>query len=562
MSDLNSAAMMLGGISLAWAAIVFAIWWFRRPRPDVPAYEAPKAPRAPGESRFSKLPRPSLSRSAASKVEEIEMSPSRLARISAKSMADQWNNAAPAYDPDPEVRVEAEPEAAVVAEDLAVAEPAAAPFVAETPATEYPFAEPAAENRAIDEATLESLASEVEHLAHAAPHPASDRVIARLVPQIPPRDAIFRTSWLGGRPHLPTGMPWPQIDGNDGDFLAQLNCADLPPALWEGLGPRTSSLAFFSNPDTGAIVALHLHEDGPPRDAPRAVGAAYFHPYGVDSADLMPHAIRAFPEWPIDIVAVAPDGADPRNAATEDAAALLAADYDIADPAFHPFDWPSMLALADILESRLKQQPVDGGAPDDASDELAQTIADAATSNREAIERADEILSIIREGAGQGVGFSPPDATAVMAGLHAIRWTRVWTVADEESGEDQVETITLPLTRHRPDGDLWVDDYRTILFDHAKHAWCRHPETLSAPARAFFEPLCATMAAPEMPALGNFPTNHAIGFDDERDAVMLEFPAGGLMSRGARGGGDLVFAIRKADLAVGDFSKMRALHGT
>ncbi len=565
MSELQSAAFTLGGLALVWALIVFAIWWMRRPRPETVGYTAP---RAPGESRF-----PKLSRKAEPDIEPVEISASRLARISGRSAP-----GAPDEAPSPWAPEQGEPAGVPlppVAEALAAdgnppaateeaPQPAAEPLIAEPVIAEPAIAEPigaapAVADAPFDEATLDALASEVEQRAHGIGHRAANQPSVRLVPQIPPRDAIFRTSWLGGRPHLPADMAWPQVDGSDGDFLAQIACADLPHALWEGLGPRTGWLAFFSNPDTGAATAVHLHDDGPPRDPPRAAGAAYFHPYGVDSADLMPLAIRAFPEWPVDVVTVEPGTADPDYGSADDAAALLTADYDIADPAFHPFDWPTMLALAEILESRIAEQPLDGAAPGDASDELALAIGDAAAGNTDAAQRAGEIIAIIREGAEQGVSFSPPDATAVMAGLHAIRWTRVWTVANAETGEDLVETITLPLTRHRPDGDLWVDDYRTILFDHAKHAWCRHPATLSAPARAFFEPLWQAMADREIAAMGNFPSLHAVGFDDERDTVMLEFPAGGLMSRGTRDGGNLVFAIRKADLAAGDFAKMRAL---
>lgn len=575
MSDLNSAALTVGGLLLVWALVMFGVWWMRRPRPEPVAYSTPPAPR---ESRM-----PKLSRKAEPEAPPVEVSAARMARISGKFTVDPADQPSLFDEPD----APAEPAAAPVAEEAAAEPQWAAPAAPELepaapaepeakgapePAAELqPAPEPAIEPPALDEATLESLASDVEQQARLIEQPTIDtppaiesapaieKAIVRLVPQVPPRDALFRTSWLGGRPHLPAATEWPRVDGSEGDFLAQIACTDLPPALWGGLGPRTGSLAFFASPDSGAVTALHLMQDGEPRDPPRPVGAIYFQPHGIDSADLAPLAIRAFPEWPVDIVTVEPGADDPRDAVTADVAALLAADYDIADPAFHPFDWPSMLALADILESRLSQQPLDGAAPDDASDELAQTIADADDRNRDAVQRAAEIVAIIREGAEHGGHFLPPDATAVMAGLHAIRWTRVSTHVDAESGEDRVEEATFPLTRHRPDGDLWVDAYRTILFDHAKHAWCRNADALSAPARAFFEPLWEAMAVAEMPSMGNFPSLHAVGFDDERDVVLLEFPAGGLMSRSVRAGGNLVLAIRKVDLVAGDFSRMRAL---
>src|SRR3546814_12881882 len=67
----------------------------------------------------------------------------------------------------------------------------------------------------------------------------------RLLPQIPPRDAISTNSWLGGRPRLAAGMEWPRIDDQPADFLAQIDCTALPPDLWGGLGPLEGALAFF-----------------------------------------------------------------------------------------------------------------------------------------------------------------------------------------------------------------------------------------------------------------------------------------------------------------------------
>lgn len=77
MNEVQSAALMLAGVTLAFVAVVFAMWWRRRPR-TVPA--APRAPRVPGESRM-----PKLSRKAKVEVEPVEISASRLARVSGKA---------------------------------------------------------------------------------------------------------------------------------------------------------------------------------------------------------------------------------------------------------------------------------------------------------------------------------------------------------------------------------------------------------------------------------------------------------------------------------------------
>src|SRR3546814_18138315 len=92
-----------------------------------------------------------------------------------------------------------------------------------------------------------------------------------------------------------------------------------------------------------------------------------------------------------------------------------------------------------------------------------------------------------------------------MAALHAMRWARAVRMIDPATGAEQVETVALPLTTHRPGADLWVHDYQTILFDRAKHAWCADPDNLSAPARAFYEHRWRAMAAYAQAATGGAP---------------------------------------------------------
>lgn len=540
MSDLNQAALLSAGFTAIFLFVVFLAWRARRPQAEPAAPQVPKVPRQPSEGRM-----PRLQRRTEPQIEPVDIAPSRLARISKAAVE------APMEPPEPYGDGPLPPMSA----ELLAETPKT--LISDLPAVEPPIdpapSEPAPSGPAIDETILDALAVQAERQAHQTDAPLADGDRVRLVPQIPPRDAILRKSWIGGRPRLPATIEWPLVDGREGDFLAQIACDTLPPTLWDGLGPRTGWLAFFTNPDSGAATALHLPIDGPPRDAPRPVGPAYFHPLGLDSIALRALAVQAVPEWPVDVVA--------GPAALRGAEAPVPADYDVGDPAFHPFDWASMLAMAQIIEDRILALPNDGVAPDDANDELAEAIADAAEANREAAQRTAEIIAIIRESAAADTGFSPTDATAVMAALHAVHWTQVTARPDPESGVDEVETLALPLTRRRPDGDLWVEAWRHLLFDHAKHAWCAHPGSLSAPARAFFEPLWQSMAAEGIASMGQFPSLYTAGFDVERDLVLLELPPSKLLGLARRDGGSIVFAIRKADFAAGDFATIRVLAG-
>jgi len=509
MNEVESAVLMLAGVTLALLAIVFAIWWSRRPR------TAPAAPRVPREPREIRLPK--LSRKTAPEYEEVEISPSRLARISRKAP----------------LEIPAEAEYEISPEPVAVAEPV--------------------------EVALEPVISGVEDEAHRIEKADIEEVTLRLIPQIPPRDAISTNSWLGGRPHLPAGMEWPRIDDQPADFLAQISCADLPQDLWGGLGPRDGALAFFIHRRKHALRVLHLRDTGMPVAPPFTLNdpEGWFGPHGgLASGDLASFAVRAFPEWPVDLVAVRAGDADPRSEGDPDepGAALHDRGYDIADPAFHPFDWGSMTAMVALLEQRLDRLMTE--APPEADTDNPGEMEQCAALNREARARAEEIIAIVRDGAGRA-DFSAGDATAVMAGLHAIRWVKVIRSTDPETGAEQVETITLPLTTHRADANLWVHDYQTILFDRAKHAWCANPDNLSAPARALFEPWWRTLAEREMAAMGHEPFRHVPDYDEERDAVLLELPTSGLMSRIFGDRDNLVVTIDKANLAIGDFSKLR-----
>jgi hypothetical protein len=497
MNEVELAALMLAAAMLLGIALALAIWRARRP------VTSPPALRAPRETHRLKLPR------RAPEVAEIEIAPSRLARVSGK---------APLEPPREPMLDRA--------------------FAAETPVEG--IAEPIA-----TEAASQTIRAEVEKVAaEAFVDAGAAAVTLHLVPQIPPRDAISTNSWLGGRPRLATGMAWPLIDGQPADFLAQIGCADLPRNLWGGLGPRHGALAIFIHRHRPDVRVLHVGEPGAPLAPPYALnlGEGWFGPYGdLAGGDLASFAVRAFPQWPVDLVEA--NAADPLPSGMADG--LDTHGYDIADPAFHPFDWGSLTAMAAILESRLGRLLTEPAA--DCGAASADAIERCVAINREARERAAEIVGIIHDSAVRDP-FSPGDATAVMAALHAIPWA---TIARKTSadGSETFELETLPLTTHRADADLWVRDYRTMLFDRAKHAWCADPANLSAPARAYFEPLWQRLAMREMASVGG-----------ERDGepILLALPTSGLMSRRFGDDRTLLVTIAGADLAIGDFAKARA----
>src|SRR3546814_8432075 len=77
-------------------------------------------------------------------------------------------------------------------------------------------------------------------------------------------------------------MEWPRIDDQPADVLAQIDCTDLPPDLWGGLGPREGALAFFLHRRKPAVRVLHLRDPGIPVQPPFALNDAegWFGPHG------------------------------------------------------------------------------------------------------------------------------------------------------------------------------------------------------------------------------------------------------------------------------------------
>jgi hypothetical protein len=66
----------------------------------------------------------------------------------------------------------------------------------------------------------------------------------------------------------------------------------------------------------------------------------------------LPHLPRQWPQWPVDLVTVRPGDADPWVEGRDQARhQRYAAGYDVREPGLHPFDWTSLLALADTLEA-------------------------------------------------------------------------------------------------------------------------------------------------------------------------------------------------------------------
>jgi uncharacterized protein YwqG len=174
---------------------------------------------------------------------------------------------------------------------------------------------------------------------------------------------------------LPDTVPWPcsvsaeypQRGARPLHFLAQIGCADLPPALWGGLGPREGWLLCFVDPNQGvpetadAFRVLHVETLGTERAAPADLGPVHDGVYTGPSYDYcrsteeVPSVWR---RWPVDLVTVPNtlrQEGQRRRAAPDDLAAELYPGQPIAnergwraEPA--PFTWRGALYALNSLE--------------------------------------------------------------------------------------------------------------------------------------------------------------------------------------------------------------------
>ena len=258
MNQVEAAALTLTGITLAFLSIVYLVWRMRQPATAHATPRAPKTPKLADEGKF-----PKLSRKERRAVEEpVAIAPSRLARISGKPPFDRLNETGVA------------------------------------PAAEPPAAPTSAADRATADAMLESMVAQVEHEADLIERRGTEAVAVRIVPQIPPRGAGRASSWLGGHPRLGAGMAWPEIREEPADFLAQIDCADLPRDLWDGLGPRSGALAFFIHPRYGDMLVFPVAAPADPVEPPRLRDepGVLFAPHGgLRFGDLMPFSRPCLP---------------------------------------------------------------------------------------------------------------------------------------------------------------------------------------------------------------------------------------------------------------------------
>ncbi len=153
-------------------------------------------------------------------------------------------------------------------------------------------------------------------------------------------------------------------------FVAQIACADLPPQLWGGLGPRHGWLLLFIDPNhfpplgPDALHVMHIESLGPERAAPADLGpvddgehrGSDAYGYCRSPADI-PSTWR---RWPVDLITMAGEALEEEDDPTRDTASDLEILLDEGLPVAHqapqdpqPFTWRGALYVLNVCERPL-----------------------------------------------------------------------------------------------------------------------------------------------------------------------------------------------------------------
>lgn len=355
------------------------------------------------------------------------------------------------------------------------------------------------------------------------PSRSKDRVSVRLVPQVPIIEAENSAGWLAGGARLPPGMAWPAIEGEALQLLAQIDCTQLPPGLWGGLGPRQGWLAIFLGPRSYRPHVLHFPEAGVLQPAPAMPHGSYI---------LGPGAVPAFPRWPVDLVPAPAGQEEPRQAGQGDGMQrLLAQPWDVTEPRFLPFDWPSaqrMMLLAAGMAETSPPAPGAGQPPDMAMLKKIRTLKAAVDTMAASVPFSGAVIDLILTEMRSMVAASPPAA----------------------EGAAPAER---PFTTHDPAAPGWPRDYVLYLQERTKHIYVEDPQGPPPDFLADCEAFWKELAGEGVASMGHLPWARPRDFDENHDITLLELPSSDLMNWRFGSGKNLVLTMKTAHLASSKF---------
>src|SRR5262249_13787115 len=270
-------------------------------------------------------------------------------------------------------------------------------------------------------------------------------------------------------------------------FVAQIACADLPPDLWGGYGPRSGWLILFINTqecgveeDGETIRVLHIPELGPERAPPPGIhpvrdemytGAGYGF---VRSQAEVPTTWR---RWPVDLVTI-PNRVVRRDNTPhiipEKFSSIL---YDgaptndeyVRPPAAAPFSWRGALYVVDsiarvlgkrhtpTLDARMRQEVASpgfiSGAIDRIDPEIAKWLAWHAASRPKVLETLDKLRAI-----RQFLAECADEAALIARMEQTHRDFAAW----RDGAKPRVDALRERIVAHALDTAMAAEDWDTL----------------------------------------------------------------------------------------------------
>ncbi len=343
--------------------------------------------------------------------------------------------------------------------------------------------------------------------------------------------SVDATSWIGGLPEMPEDIAWPEHDGRPMVFVAQIAMKDLPPNVWDGLGPNGGWLLFFFEPRAYRIVrVLHVHRNGPVRPLPDMPEPEYrislemrntLEALGRDAerSTLMKWALKTTPLGP---TAPEPPSWDDRYKIKQDLRKALW-NTDVSVEPFRPNRPELMQALLGALDFQLQKSRSSYLKP-----KLGTEKGDALAVRYETAQAQLADLRIRAAG-----GLTSEDLIA-----EADR------IAD---GGANAENDLKPL----PQAHAWIALYRRAVEHLAREKLLNDPSKLTAAEREVFEPVWHFDATYEAATISGAVSPGYTYTVVEEPVLLLQFPTSQLTGWSQSDGVPFGFFINPKDLKAG-----------
>ncbi len=365
---------------------------------------------------------------------------------------------------------------------------------------------------------------------------------------------------------MPTDLAWPEKDGTQLAFLAQIDLSQLPSAAWMGEGPRKGWLAFFQLPNSDTVRVLHFGGFHPPRtDGPEG----HDESSGAYWADKRPVPdCVGYLEWPL-VASTSEYGPLPKLShfernTTDGHKAHLHERLNLADPAMQPFNENSLEDLLDLAGRALRGRidVVDTWlATKQLREETRTALSNLQGRAKQSLVRFDTLAAELSRYVHI---FERAAVSPLVEEIGGLEFGRVRYTHDDEDAFAQIDAGPAVLSDHFSiTGDFWTRDYLARHYRLARHAYARNSEHLCSAQRARYETIWQEHARQFCGGMSHDANGNGQGIESphgpgEPNEILLELTLSELIGWMFGDCASLCFVISREDLARSDFDKVRA----